>query len=219
MDHHDQIVAEIRNLKIESASRVSLALPDGYADMFPEGFFRDFLLRHPAKSLDIMSFPPDYLQESATKRAIALGFCNSPVNTTFFEILHTWKHRLIIVAGERHPLANRSSIKLKELQGETLILLNNQRHPQPVLMDLCNRAGITRYAYLGVSDSRLYRELCSTNRFVSFWAGPVNVPGLIGIEVDELKDICTEANFIRNKNVWLGDAAAAFIAWTEERFP
>jgi DNA-binding transcriptional LysR family regulator len=219
MDHHDQIVAEIGNLKIEAASRVSLALPDGYADMFPEGFFRDFFLSHPDKSLDITSFPTDYLQESAARRGIALGFCNSPVNTKFFEILHSWKLRLMIIVGERHPLANRSSVKLEDLQGETLILLNNRRHPQPVLMDLCKRAGITRYAYLGISDNRLYRELCSTNRFVSLWSGPVNEPGLIGIEVDEFKDIYTEFNFIRNKSIWLGDTAAAFIAWTEERFP
>jgi DNA-binding transcriptional LysR family regulator len=219
LDHHSLIVEEIRGLREKSSPRFVLALAEGYSDIFPEGFFRDFLLSRDGMIVDIACFPADICQESMVRQGICLGFSAVPINTAVFEILHSWRDRVLLVAGENHPLAGKGSVSLKDLRNESVIILNNQRHPQPAIMKLCADAGIRPSTSLGASDPGLYRELCMTGRFVSFWSGPVTIPGLVGIHIDEFENLHSEISLIRNRNAWLSPAAEAFIAWTEKKFP
>jgi DNA-binding transcriptional LysR family regulator len=215
---HDEIVAEIRNLRRQSASQLSLALPEGFIEVFPENFFRDFILQHPEITLAIANPPLESCQETMLKRGIPLGFCASPLNTRFFEILYSEKGRAFAIIGKEHPLASRSSIKLEELRNESVIVLDTLVHPQPVIRTLCEKAGVIPSVFIGVSDTKLYQELCVTNRFVYIGLNPINISGIVSVPVEEFENVYYEFNLIHNRDMYLSEAAEIFVSWTKERF-
>jgi DNA-binding transcriptional LysR family regulator len=218
MSHHDLIIQNMEVLKQRGHSWVSLAMPDGFGNGLPESFISGFLQSESGGMLKIHCFNSNDLQEFMIRQGIPLGFCESPVDKALFETLYLIRQKTLIVAGKDHRLAGRSRIRLEELRGELIIILNNQRYPQPLLKELCVKAGVIPGAFLSFGDTQLYRELCVSNHFLSFWSGPV-LPDLVALDVKELDDVYHEFFFIHNRNAWLNDTAKRFIAWAEEKLP
>jgi DNA-binding transcriptional LysR family regulator len=217
--HHDQIIQDMENLKRHGLSRVSFAMPDGFGDILPEGFISGFLQSESGAMLKINCFSSDVLLESMIRQGIPLGFCEPSVNEALFEILYSIRQKTRLVVGKGHRLGGGGGgrIRLEELRGESIIILNNQRHPQPLLQEICLRSGVIPGAFLPLADTLLYRELCASNRFVSFWSGPIIWPDLVALDVEELDGIYHEFFLVRNRNVWLNDTAKRFIAWAEKK--
>jgi DNA-binding transcriptional LysR family regulator len=218
INHHDQIISEMREMKQKIASRVSIALADGFSDTFPRNFFKDFILEHPDIDLTITNFPSDVCQNAMAEQNISLGFVDGPLTAGRFDSLNCNRHKVYLVAGQTHRLACRPSVKLAELRAEKLVFLNNNMYPQRLIMELCVREDVKFSFLLGGSDFNLITELCSTGRIVAFAAGPIDTtPGFISIPVDDFDAIYWEFHFIANRSVHLTEAAHAFIAYTREK--
>jgi DNA-binding transcriptional LysR family regulator len=218
INYHDQILSEMRALKQKLASRVSIALTDGFSGYFHPDFFSNFMVNYPDIDLTITSFPCDVCQDAMAEHSIPLGFADGPVNTDLFDPLCCNRHKVFLMVGKNHRFARRSSVKLAELHGEKVIFMNNQMYPQRLITDLCFREGIKSSFLLGTSDYNLISKLCGTGRIVSFWAAPMDsFPDLVSIAVEDFDAVYWEAHFIANRSVHLTEAAHTFIAYTREK--
>jgi DNA-binding transcriptional LysR family regulator len=209
---HNYIFDTIKQLKEKTRAYVSIGMINGLSDVLPLNFFRTFLDAHPDISLNLMSFTDDECQDAIAEHKLQLGLSPAPVDPARFESRFHKKSRIGLIAGKRHRLSRRHSIKVQELKDEEVIILNSNKH----LMDTCARNGIRSIIHLKASETSLIYELCSTNRIVAFWADNIyRFPGLAHIDVENM-DVHREYHLIVNKEAFFSEAAQQFCAYAEK---
>ena len=210
IDQHDKIVSAINQFKRKDKSNISIGLTNEmYNFVFPPDFFLTFIKQNPDISLNIMSFSDAVCQKSILEYSLNIGFAHAPINTNSFESFLCKKRKIVLLAGQKHRLANRTSIKLSELKDEQVILFNNDRF----LTDICYRNKIDINIHLSASEFTLASELCKSNQYVCF-AAQDRERELVSIEIEDM-EIYLEIYFIINKNT-LGEGAKKFIDYTKK---
>ena len=208
---YNYIIDTIRQLKEKTKSYVSIGMVNGLNDVLPLNFFKTFLDTHADISLNLMSFTDDECQDGIAEHKLQLGLSPAPVDFGRFESRFNRKSKIALIAGKHHRLSGRSSIKMRELKDEEVIILNNNKY----LIDLCALNKVRSVIHLKASEISLIYELCSTNRIVGFWADSIyRFPGLAHIQVEDI-DLYREYHFIVNKHVYISGAAEQFIAYAE----
>ncbi|AEF84596.1 putative transcriptional regulator, LysR family [Treponema primitia ZAS-2] len=217
-NQHDHIIDTIRQLREKAKSQVSIGIANGLDHLFPPLFLSTFIVEHPDISLNIMNFVEETCQKSMRENKLQIGFSPAPVDMNLFASLICERNKIGLLVGEKHPFAERSSVKLQELKGEMVISLNNRMHPFDLLWDQCIRNGVVPEINLSSPAMELTCELISTNRVVGFGGGPQDrFPGLVHIEIEDM-DFYWEFHLIVNKYAFISDAAKEFIAYAKERF-
>ena len=214
VNQHNNIIDVIRQLKEENKSYISIGILTGINDSLPLNFFKKFLDSHPNISLNLMSFTDDECQKAIIEQKFQLGLSTGPIDTNHFISKVSNKSKIALITGKNHRLSKCASIRMKELKGEEVIILNNNKY----LLDMCTRSGVRSVIHLKASETSLIYDLCSTNRIVSFWASSIyRFPGLAHIKVEDI-DLDREYHLIANKHVYISSAAEQFIAYAENEF-
>jgi DNA-binding transcriptional LysR family regulator len=211
LKQHDYIVAEMQRLKEKERARVLIGITIGGSFLLPRHFFKNFFLLHPEIQVELTSYTEDDCLKSVLDYKIQLGFSPGPIDLNSFDSLWAERRKIFIVTGKGHPLAKHASIKLKDLQHETVIILHKQTTPESLILEKCVQNGIRPSIYLGSGEDGFICELCETNRIVSFFAGPMEkYPGLARIEIEDF-DLYWEFHLVINKHVYLDEGAKIFI--------
>jgi DNA-binding transcriptional LysR family regulator len=211
INQYNYIIDTIKQLKEKTKSYVSIGIVNGLNDVLPLNFFKRFLDTHEDISLNLMSFTDDECQDAIAEHKLQLGLSPTPVDSNRFVSRFNRKSKIALIAGKKHRLSGHSSIKMRELKGEEVIILNNNKY----LIDMCSMNGVRSIIHLKASETSLIYELCSTNRIVGFWADSIyRFPGLAHIQVEEI-DLYREYHLIVNKHVYISSAAEQFISYAE----
>jgi DNA-binding transcriptional LysR family regulator len=150
---------------------------------------------------------------------IHVGFSYEPVDSALFDSFTWYKDNVFLIVGENHRLANRSSVKLRELQDEAIIIYNDDSYPENALSKFCLQNGVSPSFYLEGFDVALFNELCSTNKAVAFWAGPLgDLLGCVTVQIEDM-NLEWEVHFIVQRNVYLNDAEKTFIEYAKNNLP
>jgi DNA-binding transcriptional LysR family regulator len=212
ISQYNYIIDTIRQLKEKTKSYISIGIVNGLNDILPLNFFKTFLDTHRDISLNLMSFTDDECQDRIAEHKLQLGLSLAPVDSSRFESRFSKKSKLALIAGKNHRFSTRSSIKMRELKDEEVIILNNNKY----LVDLCTLNGVRTIIHLKASEISLIYELCSTHRIAGFWADSIyRFPGLAHIQVEDI-DLYREYHFIVNRHVYISAAAEQFIAYAEK---
>jgi DNA-binding transcriptional LysR family regulator len=146
---------------------------------------------------------------------IHIGFLSEPIDPVLFDSFVWHRGNIFLVVGKDHRLAERASIKLRELQNEAIVVFQEDTYPQNIIAKLCARQGIIPSFYLEGFETGLFYELCSTNKIAALWEGPLdNFPGCVRIEIEDVS-LEWEARFIVQKNVYLNNAEKLFIEYAK----
>jgi DNA-binding transcriptional LysR family regulator len=201
----------MHRLKEKERARVLIGVTIGSSFLLPRHFLKNFILLNPEIRVELTSYTEDDCLKSVLDYKIQFGFSPGPIDFNFFDSLWSERRKIFIIAGKGHPLAKHSSIKLKNLQHETVIILHKQTVPESLLLEKCAQNGIRPSIYLGSGEANLICELCETNRVVSFFADPMEkYPGLAKIEIEDL-DLYWEFHLVSNKHIYLDEGAKIFI--------
>ena len=212
IDQHNYIKDTIKRLKEKSKSYFSIGIVNGVNDTLPLNFFKNFLDSHLDISFNLMSFTDDELQEAIIDHKLQLGLSPEPIDSNNFESIISIKSKIALIAGKKHRFSMFSSIKMKELKEEEVIIPNNNKY----LLDLCTRNGVRSVIHLKASETSLIYDLCDTNRIVGFWASSIyRFPGLAHIEIEDM-DLYRIYHLIVNRHAHISGAAERFIAYTKE---
>lgn len=219
-NQHDYIIETIKDMKNKHRFKLSIGITNGMYELFPPRFLSNFITAHPEVSLHIRTFTDDTCQKSVLEQRLQIGFSFPPFDSHLFDTFLYQKNKIVILAGPNHPLAKRSSVALRELQGEHIIALNNNMHPQAILNELCTQNGIDlNNIRLNYPDKVLIGELCTTNRFFSFWGGSLEgLNNLVAIEIEDV-ELFVEFYIIVNKHAYINKAAEQFLAYAKEQLP
>jgi DNA-binding transcriptional LysR family regulator len=212
INQYNYILDTIKQLKEMSRSYISIGIVNGLNDILPLNFFKTFLDTHGDISMNLMSFTDDECQDAIAEHKLQVGLSPAPVDSSRFKSRFYKKSKIGLIAGKKHRLSGRSSIRMQELKDEEVIILNNNKY----LVDMCAVNGIRSIIHLKASEISLIYELCSTNRIVAFWADSIyRFPGLAHIEVEDI-EVYREYHLIVNRLVYISDAAEQFIAYAEQ---
>jgi DNA-binding transcriptional LysR family regulator len=212
MDQHDKIVDMVRLLK-DRGERLLIGLVHGYHRLLPLHFFSLFLETNPDTSLDIMSFSDEAWQQSMLDYKINIGFVPAPINGDLFESLFLERQKIGLGVGKTHRFSKRGSIKLHELKGEQIIVLNNNPH----LIDFCYRNDIKIRAHLGLAEPDLVNDFCTTGHTVCFMSDLIaNLTGLSFVDIEN-SELYIETHLVVNRNTHKSAAVEKFIAYAREQ--
>jgi DNA-binding transcriptional LysR family regulator len=215
MNHHDQIIDSIRRVKDSSRPVVSVGQRSGLYQLLPENFFANFMGSFPETVLKIRSFNGGACQKGMLEHNIHIGLIGEPVDSTLFDSFLWHTGSIHLVAGRNHPLAGRSSVKIEELKNETIITFNDETYPHNILIRACVQHGITPSSYLEGFELGLFHELCSSNRALAFWEGPMDtLPGFAKIEIEDLR-LEWSAHLVVRKNGYLESVHNVDTLWTD----
>ena len=218
INQHDTIIDTIRQYKGKAKFCVSVGIMIGLNDYLPSDFFKNFILEYPDIDLNIMSFTDNACQDSMLEYNIHVGFSNAPIDTNYFDSIYNRRNKIRLMVGKKHRLAQYSSIKLKDIRGETVITLNSNMYPQILIADLCAKNGFKPKTFLHSSEHNLVYELCATNRIVSFWADAVDKhTEVVCVDIEDM-DLYWECHLIVNKHSYISEAVEKFITYTQKRF-
>jgi DNA-binding transcriptional LysR family regulator len=214
MSQHDKIMDMMCRLKSRSGQCLSIGLINGYHKCLPPYFFSLFMDTNPDISIDIMSFSDALYQQPMLDYNISIGFSDAPVNESLFESLFFKQSKIGLAVGEKHRFSKSGSIKLHELKGEQLIVLNDSRH----LIDFCYRNDIIPHVRLGLADLDLVSELCASGRMACFLGNniPINLTGLAFIDIED-SELYFETHLVANRNTHKSAAVEKFIAYAREQ--
>jgi DNA-binding transcriptional LysR family regulator len=214
MDQHDKIIDVMRRLKDRGEQFLSIGMISGYHKyLLPPHFFSSFMDTNPDISIDIMSFTDDVYQQSMLDYKINIGFVCTPVNETLFESLFCERTKVTLTVGKTHRFSKRGSIKPRELKGEQIIVIDNNRR----LIDFCYRNDIKPRVRLSLAELDLAHELCASGRMtcLSGYSG-ANLSGLRFINIED-SEMYIEIHLVANRNTHKSAAAEKFIAYTREQ--
>ena len=212
IDQHNYIIDTMRRLKEKTKSYISIGIINGINDTLPIHFFKTFLDSYQDISFNMMSFTDDECQKAIIDHRLQLGLCPEPIDSNNFESILSIKRNIALITGRKHRLAAYPSIKMEELKGEEVIILNNNKF----ILELCARNGIKSVIHLKSSETSLIYDLCSTNRIVSFWASSIyRFPGLSHTQIEDI-DLYRVYHLIANRHAHISGAAEQFIAYAKE---
>ncbi|MDR2052467.1 MAG: LysR family transcriptional regulator [Treponema sp.] len=212
INQYNYILDTIRQLKEKTRSYVSIGIVNGLNDVLPLNFFKRFLDAHKEISLNLMSFTDDECQDAIAEHKLQLGLSPAPVDSGRFESRFSKRSKIGLITGKKHRFSGQSSIKVRELKDEEVIILNNNKY----LIDICAMNGVRSIIHLKASEISLIYELCSTNRIAAFWADSIyRFPGLAHIGVEDM-EVYREYHLIVNRNVYISEAANRFLGYARE---
>lgn len=217
INQHEYIIDAIRQYKEKNKPAVSIGMPNGGANILPPKFFSSFIAEHQDISLNIMNFLEDTCQNAIMENKLQIGFSSAPIDEYLFDSFLCVRSKLLLLVGEQHRFAEGASVKMRDLRGESVIVLNGHMNPNSMLIDLCAKSGVKPEVRLSGSEMGLACELIGSGRFVGFCGeGPIPFPGLTQVEVEDM-ELWFEFYLIVNRHVYLGEAAKRFIAYAKKR--
>ncbi len=119
----------------------------GYTDNAITGILpqllRDFQIHQPRVSIHIYHDVTAIQLTKLAERELDIGFVTGPIGLSGFEQCLVQSERFVCVVYESHRLANRGSVRLKELANEDIVhgLPQYWEHFYSYLIPLCRKAG------------------------------------------------------------------------------
>lgn len=192
---------------------LTVVLSNGTIEEFAGTPIARFREKYPGIHLDIRESTDVDCDASVESSFVELALTVGPVDTRKFdsEILFSTRHALIVPKG--HPLAERESVSVTDLQGVPVAVMSDSTKTYRVYRDACRRAGFEPTVSIFADNILLVYYMAETNQSAGIstlaLARRLSRPNLRAIPFD---DSCFDWNIclIKLKNAKLSPEARAF---------
>ena len=172
-----------------------------------------FLREFPGIKLEIIYKTVDELLELLRERKVDFVLSYKPLcEANDIDSMPLFENALALVVSKEHPLATRKYIRLKELEGMTLLLPSKGLQARTMLEKLTEREGVKLHSSLELNETNILLQMVATGHYATilstsavfgktrFKAIPLNEPGNT-----------MEASLLRLKDAYQKTAAKEFI--------
>jgi LysR family transcriptional regulator, hydrogen peroxide-inducible genes activator len=174
LEASDEVVTLARSLRDPLAGRLRVALLPTIGP---------YLLPHvaplirrslPRLQLRLYEYQTAAMLERLHAGELDLGILALPVELAGLEARELYREAFVVALPERHPLAAQAPLKVADLKGETLLLLEDGHCLRDQALEVCSR--------VGVRDSQDFRatSLETLRQMVATGAGITLLPELAG---------------------------------------
>ena len=170
--HQERLLRRIAAMSAEQESSVSISFYSGMLSQFPDHFFEDILDSCPDTQFHFFSYPDDAHGRQFANTDVDLFLSTTPMCGLDMTLAHEIHVPLSVLAGARHPLAGRKSVRLSDLRGETILCINSDLESQNRLQRSFALYGIRVSSVLSDAEQQFSYYLVRQRGALAFFAGP-----------------------------------------------
>lgn len=142
LQESDEIVSLARNEHDPLSGKLKLALIPTIGPYLLPLVTRKLRKQLPALKLMLYEYQTQPLLEKLRSGEIELGILALPVGLDGLESVELYDENFTVAVPNQHPLAKRTGVKLDDLTGETLLLLEDGHCLRDQALDVCNRIDV-----------------------------------------------------------------------------
>src|SRR5579871_305120 len=128
----------------------------------------------PRLELRLYEYQTGTILEKLHNGELDVGILALPVDLSGLEARELYREPFTLAVPERHPLAARDSVKVADLKGETLLLLEEGHCLRDQALEVCSRVGTRDQADFRATSLETLRQMVATG------AGVTLLPELAG---------------------------------------
>ena len=133
----------------------------------PWEFYRDFMEAYPEIILRLEEFPDREVLSHMDKNMVELGMITGPLDSRKYHMVHLFTNGFCLLIHKNHPLAEKSTITLKDLSKERLAIKGmGQLASKSQASDYATNHAVPAFTAIEVSDYRIIHELAEQNLLI-----------------------------------------------------
>lgn len=227
LEQAQEIVASFRNIntKLEGLTKlqtgkIHIGLPPITAVTTFSHMLSAFKNEYPKIQIRLFEFGPKKIEASLQEGLLDIGIF-TPEDSSLFEWIWFEEDPLSVIIHPGHRLANYSSIRYEDFDGEQLVLYNSDYKLHDIILDGCKRAGVNPEIAFETSQRELMTQMVEAN------LGLALLPSKICKELDpqiivsrpfsDLK-LCLQLALVRKKGRYLPHAAQEFLDFIKNNY-
>jgi LysR family hydrogen peroxide-inducible transcriptional activator len=142
LQESEEIVSLARNEHDPLSGKLKLALIPTIGPYLLPLVARKLRKQLPRLKLMLYEYQTQALLEKLRSGEIELGILALPVNLDGLEATELYQENFTVAVPSSHPLSKRQNVKLDDLTGETLLLLEDGHCLRDQALDVCNRIDV-----------------------------------------------------------------------------
>lgn len=167
LEEYQGICGEIRCIEQRKNHEIDLLSAYGILRLVTPECLDDFRKKYPEISLHYREYPDRQVerlfQEGEGNVAFLVGkSASGRMNRTFME-----RYEIKLLVNRAHPLAGRSSVSVRELQGERLYIESSEFHIHQLILEKCREAGFEPDIAFETSGFSLCHKMVQKNKGIS----------------------------------------------------
>jgi LysR family cyn operon transcriptional activator len=152
-------LAELEGLQ---RGELSIGVTQSFVHRLMPPIIGEFIERYPAVRLDVEEMTANQIERQLADGALDLGIAFAPTVLEETELEPILEERLLLVARSDHALANRSQVRMAELEGVRLVLLRREYSTRQLIEDYLAKAGVKPVVACETNTIDLMRGLAAT---------------------------------------------------------
>lgn len=149
------------------SGRVRVGVIPTIAPYFLPGVLREFSAEFPRASLIVQENTTEALLSACTQGEIELAILALPVSARYLEIEELFEEELLLVLPPDHPLVNRKTIRLNDVEPYPFVLLDEAHCLSDHIVSFCRQRSFQPVAVERTSQLATVQELVSLSHGVS----------------------------------------------------
>lgn len=119
--------------------------------------------RFPDLKLQLAEEKTEIVLEMLSNGSLDAGLLALPIDDGHFEVEYLFEESFLLAVPEGHPLAERERIRLRDLDGEELLLLEDGHCLRDQALEVCTRAGAHERLDFHATSMETLRQMVAAN--------------------------------------------------------
>ncbi len=167
-----QVISLLEDTKSEitddgRSGRVRVGAIPTVAPFFLPQILKNFSAAYPNATLIVQERTTDQLLKACTQGEIDLAVVALPIPVKYLEVKKLFSEELFLVVPPDHPLAARSSIRLRDIEGFPFVLLDEAHCLSDNIVSFCRQRSFQPVAVERTSQLAMVQELVSLSHGIS----------------------------------------------------
>lgn len=164
---HENLLKELQLIREKQQRQVHLLSSYGILRLVHPEAILQFKKEHPDISLIYQEFPDLDVEERFDEKIGNVAFVVSPIDSEKYNIIDMASFPLSVIVNEKHPLAGKETVSVRDLEGEPLYLESERFKIHHILKDACKKAGFLPDIVFQTSGFSLCKSVVSRGNGVS----------------------------------------------------
>lgn len=148
----------IRSFQIEEGGQLRIHASESFGGYYLPSLINHFKAKNPATRVKVDILPTDKIVDATIGLQNEIGFISYPVENRNLIISEVLKESLILIVSPRHRLATKTAIKLRDLEGQAMIMHERGSALQMAAEEFLTRENVKISSYLEFSNNEAIKR-------------------------------------------------------------
>ncbi len=167
IQNFNSVKAELELMKQHERGYIHICSAFGVLRILGPEFILDFEKAHPNTMLDYTEYPDVFVEQEIENGNCDVGFAICPTKSPDLDISPLFSSTVSLLVYKEHPLAQKSSVRFSDLQGEHLILESKAFKINDLVQEKCMENGFEPDIIFHTSGFSLCHKLASQQMGIS----------------------------------------------------